>query len=728
MLPLVRPEPRYPPPSSPVMQPEEQGKQTRSSSWIDFLVSCSNILILPHVTDQGNRFFFSNIFRESPQFASYFARGQFYKVCSSHSTDSKYHPLQRFQNSVRKFDVADILAGQINAHGNAAFYSAVAGEITAGGLSINHRPDLQRLDEITTLHASGEYLYSQICQTSGKEVAQLARERYLRGFSRVINAADHADWQALRSELLEGRHLGAQEGIPFTDDSMLFAISYKGSSVQITRRMYLLNEDGTRDEEEGLLLQESKKMTSDIVTDFRWSQIVRLCMTMAAEAGRSKVRIWLDRLVMMETPMDERERIYKILDWENFGLYAYVVCPVVRVYDTSEVEFGTDFWRKLETVMGIAACGLIVDSYMLRQYDKAIYYGPSQCSRHLNGVAVIGGGGVYIRGVTLAVATAVLTDAVSVAQANEDIRTVASIGGWKAWALRTIAEGAYSANHPFMMLKEEPFEVNLFNFKIIAFWESLITESSLLTGNSYMDISRLKSKQYHTSSRWDGVIEWIGRVRGSCVVRERESILSFLGDRVKVDLYAATTGHVASMLSLTSSGGHKRTIVVELARYSSPQIGYVTAIADATGLWGGSVLPRWLRFMPNSDVDQKAAINDDEGLIFTYYGMAMRLSVPWYWYLAIAVFGLAATILIIRSSIIAGVVVFLLFDCVLWYISLPFWASLLSWRRALWPWLDKEGVGEALFDNLLMHGLYDAGIKTIYRKLERRQYDQLIWY
>eukprot|EP00177_Eucheuma_denticulatum_P001256 GFKZ01002288.1.p1 GENE.GFKZ01002288.1~~GFKZ01002288.1.p1 ORF type:complete len:709 (+),score=77.91 GFKZ01002288.1:288-2414(+) len=708
------------------MNPDKPHAAPKSRTAMDILVSFLNFWFRKKYDIHKSNFAFANIYKDAYQFASHIAGGQFFKIYGRFSNRYKYHPLQQYENTVRKFDAVDVLANQMGASGTSAFYQALCSEVATAPIPFNHAPDLQRLDGIATLHTSGMYLYNQLAKIRGVQVAQLARDRYMRGFSRVINVMDHADWHAFRFELLAGKHVGAMPGAIDPDDAMLFALSYKSSDVKITRRMYFINDDGTNDDEEGSLLQESKQITSDFVSDFRWSQIVRSCMTIAAAKGQTRVRIWLDRLVMMETPKEERKRIYEVVNWEDFGLFAYMVCPVLRVYDRSEVEFGTDFWRKLETVMGVAGSGLVVDDYMLRQYDKSIYYGPELYKRHVNGLAVIGGGGVYVRGATLAIATAVLTDALTVAAVNEDIRTVESIAGWKAWALRTIAEGAYSGNHAFMMLKEKPFEITLRHFQTIALWESMVTRSALLTGNSYMDMSVLRSSQYRMSSLWDGVLEWVGMVHGSCRIQEREDIMRFLTENVQVDMFATATGHVASMLSLNASHGlYKRTLVVDLARYSTAENGQVTAVAEATGLWHGSVLPMWLYFDPNPDEDQDVRIEDGEGLVFTYKAMAVGHKWTKFFTAGFVLLGVLVIVLGGTQSalfLVLGLVALIVLLLVGLYIAYR-WPY--AWQ---WPWVDTTGVGEGLFNNLLMHGLYDSGIKSYYRKLVDRQYDQLRWF
>lgn len=96
-------------------------------------------------------------------------------------------------------------------------------------------------------------------------------------------------------------------------------------------------------------------------------------MELAKCHGVKYVRVWIDRLISMGLSRKERKEKNNI-DWTDYGLFAYTVCPVIRLYEEREAEYGTNFWRKLETVMGIAGRGLVADDYMLSSHDYDILW------------------------------------------------------------------------------------------------------------------------------------------------------------------------------------------------------------------------------------------------------------------------------------------------------------------------------------------------------------------
>lgn len=609
---------------------------------------------------------------------------------------------------MRNFNPVDSFAAEIHNHGNLSFYRVVCGLGQLTGQA-TFPPDLTKLNDIATVRTSAAYLYREMLPSKGPEAAEVAHNCYMRGYSRIVNAPDHNDWERLRSELRLGMHLGSVPPDGPEEGVTIIAISYKGKEVKITRRMRLLNEDGSPADDEGILAQTEIQMTQDFVDDFRWSQLVRSCMAVAKQEGTNKVRIWVDRLVMMGLDKDERKRIYSIIGWEAFGLFAYAVCPVIRLYDAQEKYYGSDFWRKLETVLGVAGKGLVLDDYMLRKYDDTIFFGPKIYSRLQNGLSKIGGGGIYIRSVTLALATALLTDGLSVSAANEDLRTRKSAVAWKAWALRTIAEGAYSTQHSSMMREEAPFKVGHRQFMIISFWESMVSRCPSLIGNSYLDMSYQRSMQWRKSSCWDGIVEWVGMLHGSCEIEERPAIMNFLKQQTSMSLWASTTGHVASILTLSSPGLlDRRTLVVDLSRFSTSSRGHVTAVAEATGIWREKVLPFYLRHHPSADKDQMAEVTD-QGVVYTY--KAMKIEYSW-----------MPTVRIV--SLIVFNLILIVFTFGIWLVVALI--QLLYYLKP-WPWVDLCDVGEAVFDNLLLHALYGAGIKKQYRKLRDVPYDQIGW-
>lgn len=690
---------------------------------IDILIKLMNFWVLLFVPKKRANLRYANIFRDAFDLAQQIETGQLFKVYGRITSRYNYHPLQRFENLLRCFDVVTHLATQMEQAGNFYFYQNVCQTHNAGA-DFNYKADLTKIDDINGLSSSGRCLHDQLYPWKGAKAAEEARKCYMRGFSRKVKAQDYNDWEALRNELRSGIHVGNKDwqNIGEENNVLLFAISYKAKEVKISRKMQILNDDGTPAEDTGVLYQEEQQLTMDFLDDFRWSQVVRSCMTYAQGRGIGAVRIWIDRLVMMGYSSDERKEIYDAVRWEDFGLFAYMVCPVVRVYDREEINFGTDFWRKLEAVMGVAGRGLVVDDYMLRKFDS-IYYGESMYTRLPNGLSVIGGGGVHIRAVTLAVATAVLTDGVSVAAANEDKRTKRDIEGWKAWALRTIAKGAYSSQHALIMMPENPFKISLRDFKVIVFWESMVSTSPYLTGKSYMDMSFKRSMEWRKNGYWDGVIEWVGMMHGGCDISERAQIMAFLTARMRVELYAATTGHVASILTLNSLDGvHKRTLVVDLARYSTAVIGHVTAVAEATGLWGKNLLPWYLRFRKDPDNNQTAEITFEGKVCFAYE----RMTIEFMWHELLRGLLVASIIVGVPIPVLAYAPVTIPLFIVVW-VLIALCLYLQFWLSFKWPWRDFTDVGEALFDNLLMHGLYKAGIKTQYRKLKSVEYDQLGW-
>lgn len=684
----------------------------------DIVIKLMNLWMFSFQPRKISNFRWANSVRDAFFFLGEFAGGQFTKIYGRISTKHKYHKLQRYHNAIRQFDVTDGLGAQMMNSGNQAFYQTVAGQADFSGFRYLEA-DLTRLSDISTATTSGKYVYNEMCARKGPKAALAARNSYVRGFSRVVNASDFSDWTRLREELRSSQHLGAGAEDPIGDNVTLVAVSYKGKEVKITRRMHLLDEEtGEPVEGEGIMQQEKIEMTSDFVDDFRWSQLVRSCVAIAHRKGTDRVRLWIDRLVMMGFSDEEKKRIYGLVNWEDFGLFAYAVCPVVRLYDAQEPYYSTDFWRKLETVMGVAGKGLILDDYMLRKYDRTIFFGPAIYERLDNGLSLLGGGGIYIRSVTLALATAVLTDGVTVSAANEDIRTKRATVAWKAWALRTIAEGAYSKQHSSMLTQEDAFTVGYRQFMNIAFWESMVSRCPALTGNSYLDMSFQRSMEWRKSACWDGILEWIGMLGDSCKIHDRPEITQFLTQQAEMKLYVSTTGHVASLITLSSSDiRDKRTIVVDLARYSTARHGHVTAVGEATGLFRGPLLPWYLRFDPDPDNDQKVSVTSD-GLEYDYEQMKVEFS--WMPIMRKILLVVVHLVLLVVMFINKALIIIVL---MLWFIT----AMLYFCYCRPWPWVDQCDVGEAVFDNLLLHGLYDAGIKKQYRKLKIAPYDQIGW-
>ncbi|KAI0560948.1 hypothetical protein FGB62_96g112 [Gracilaria domingensis] len=699
-------------------------------SIVDVLVKLMNAIFFLRHRQHRNliNFRWANSFRDAFEFAKEFAGGQYTVVYGRITSRYKYHAQQRFQNAIRKFDVANQLRDQLEETGNLSFYKALLGQSNLSGRP-DFKTDLTRIADLDTTTTSGDYVYRDVLSRKGQKAAMVARQYYIRGFSRVVDAMDDLDWNNFRSEFRHHRHLGADVEESPGDKVLLIAVSYKGESVEVTRRMKFINEDGTSKEgEEGALAQFEIDMTSKFVDDFRWSQLIRTCKEIVKKKGTHRIRLWIDKFMMMGRSKEEIRSVYEIVNWTDIGLFAYAVCPVVRLYDKGEPLYGTDFWRKLEAVLGVAGRGIVVDDYMLRKYDNTIFFESSMYERLGHGISRIGGTGIYIRSATLALATAILTDGITVTAANEDIRTVRSITGWKAWALRTIAEGAYSRDHPPMMMEEEKFVISHQEFMVISFWESMVSQCPMLTGKNYLDMSLQRSSTYGKRSNWDGVTEWVGMFSGSCEIKDRMTISRFLNENMSLSTWASTTGHVTSILTLRSPDlKHKRSLVVDLARFSTIQNGHVVAVAEATGLWTKQILPLHLRHVPDPDRDQTAEITD-EGLKFEHEPMQYE-----FWFMRycrvmtiilLLLIGFLAVVLGPRTGGLGtflGVVIFLFFGILASWILYKIWA-----RCYPWPWLDQCDVGEALFDNLLLHSLYDSGVKRQYRRL-RGEFREIGW-
>lgn len=701
------------------------------SGAVDILIKLLNFHLFLARPRKICNFRWANSLRDAIELAALFADGQFTQVYGRITSRYNRHSQQRWENLVRKFDLTDTLSARMQHFGNRAFYEAVAKRTSDQSHFYSHKVDLTRIQDISTATTSADYLYEEISRLEDPRRAAIARKLYLAGYSRPIDVFDFGDWNSFRTELQNGKHCGLGiEDIP-GKDVMLIAISYKGKEVKITRRMCLVNCDGEpkSEEDEWFDVKANYTLTTDFVDDFRWSQIVRSCRSLARNEGATTVRLWIDRLMSIGLSKDEQKEKKDLkLKWEEYALLPYAICPVVRVYDRQDIYYGTDFWRKLETVMGVAGRGVVVDDYMLRKYDRTIFFGPSLYSRLDNGISCIGGGGIYLRSVTLAQATAVMTDGLSVKQANEDIRTKLAAPAWKAWALRTIAEGAYSKDHSSMMKQQkDKFTVGYEEFATIAFWESLVSQTDDLKGNSYLDMSMQRSKDRPQRATWDGVLEWIGMMAESCEIKERSKIMDFLDKNVEMKMWTTTSSHVATKLLLHSTNSaERREIVVDLARFSTAQDGYVTAVAEATGLWGECILPPYLRFKPNPDEDQTAEVTED-GVDYTYKEMKVEfvwmpilrmIAIGLFFLLSIVFFAIAGSSeipFLTALLVIPGLVIWVVLAISAVKVFLP------------WPWIDECDVGEALFDNLVLDSLYGSGVKGQYRRLKETRYSEIRW-
>ena len=691
---------------------------------LDVIVKIFNFFLLLCTPRQLARRRYANLHREAKELASNLMKTQFFAIYYRFSTKHKYHPLQRFQFMPRKFDLsADLAKRMENENGTQAFYEAVCPK-EVPPITVNFSPDFTTIDELSSVHKSAEYLYENLSKNRGKEIAGLAKDLYVRGYSRRIRVSDPADWDKFRAELTDDIHVAAESNLVYPEEESnvsLIALSYKSHELIRDRAFSTEGENG---DPVRFTLQEKTIMTDIYFEDFRWSQVIRTATEIAREENSDYVRIWIDRFVMMgrDEPFKNFIRKEKV-QWEDYGLWAYAVCPVVRLYQEREDHYLTEFWRKLELVMAVAGKGIFLDDYMLERFDNSIYYGKSLYTRYYNGICKIGGKGKYIRSVTLAIATAVLTDGVSVAGLNEHKNTRRGIIGWKAWALRTLAEGAYSSDHAVLLQVEEAFTVGLSQFCIIAFWESISTQNRHLEGDSYLDMSLQQSTEYRKNERWHGICEWIGMVRGACEIKQNEEITRYLNEFADVRLYTNITQQVAGLLTLRSKDNkYRRGLAVNLSRFSRVQGGQVIAVAEATGLNNGkSWLPWYLVHVRDPETDQTAGVDRNGVLWFKHKPIRVfyRWTMAFFW-IMLAIYDVMWLVLAAANRLMTGIFIGI------WLLHTLFLLILVA-RCLSWPWKDIDMIGEGLFDNVLMHGIYRAGIKKRYKKFEVEPYNSIGW-
>lgn len=570
--------------------------------------------------DKKYGFQYADFKKENANAESLFPLDTEYRVYEKPLVEGKFHPLQRFYSARRRFDVSDELADIMRLQGPSTFYEKVCGYFAPDNST---NSDLTTIRSLNTITKSADRVFIDISNIKGDSTAGIAKQAYMRGFSRPITVESREDWEQFRKELRESTSTGtilcSNGQLRLSDDEVLpIAVSYKGTTAKISRRFS--HEDPENDETRSdEIVKESVTLSKDFVDDFRWDQIRRTCIQIAGQENYSHISTWIDRLAMWGVGKEQRKRIYSEVSWEDFGLMPYAVCPVVRVYDNTESEFGTDFWRKLETVLGIAGRGLYVDDYLLRYYDDSIYYDLNiyHSIAKGNGICRLGGTGKYLRSISLALATSIFTESISVYGRNEDDRTVQAFIKWKSWALRTISEGAYKADLPLLMTEQPKIDIDLEKFKLIAFWESYVSNSKFLEGENYADITTYRSKEHRSSSKWDGISEWIGMVRGSYDIdkSEKDKIYQFLNSNVQIEVWSSSSRHVAALLYLTYDESEnikkcKRTITVALTRFSTEKEGQVIHVAESTGIWEKekNVLPGGYFFRPNPEQDQKVSI------------------------------------------------------------------------------------------------------------------------
>lgn len=680
-----------------------------------------------------------------------------------------YHQLQRWQNECASFTISEDVSSMMRDQkcSTKPFYKVVCGrEFNKNGGTFEE--DLTTLSSLRTIAASSKYLYDTLrmsgrLKSVGEDILSFAVDCYRKGYSRAVNVFDDSDWVKLRAELQNRQDF--KQTLPNQDENdasvLLVALSYKGRTMRTERHF----ETPTHEEKK---MTEKVTMT-DAFSDFRWSQIVCACKRLAMKRNVSKVKIWIDQLIKMNMSEEERQQYDDLrfntrqLKWPDYGLMAYAVCPVVRCYEENEAEFQTNFWRKIEAVMGIAGEGLIVDDYMTLHYEDDFFsYDHTMYSSLGGGIGMIGGNGKYFRAVTLALATGILSDSISPSLPNEDKQNHSSLPNWKAWALRTIAEGAYSKSHSAMLREEEPFHMNLENFRTIAFWEYFVSTCTQLQGGGYINLNHERSDPYskQLAKKWDHVSPWVGNCESAYVLdtEERRQVVKYISERVDINSYVATSGHVASLIHLLDRDTRpdrkdqlsdfsevKHSIVVKLSRFSTSRNGQVIATSDATGIWKRrlgqyrKILPWWYVANPRPDIDQELVIQPDliektgvwkKSIYYKYNDMKLSLLFPsWAKIPLMYIGGLILIVTIIRPYFendfhettmnnLRGFGIFIL--------SAVFILSVVL-RFLNWPWKDMEYVGEGIYDNLKLHGLLDSQIKRVYRKLESVPYDDIEW-
>lgn len=397
-----------------------------------------------------------------------------------------------------------------------------------------------------------------------------------------------------------------------------------------------------------------------------------------------------------------------------------------------EFEYGTEFWRKIDTVMAIAGRGLYADDYLLLFFDQTIFYGRSMYKRCPWGISKIGGDGKFLRWVTLALATAILTDGITVKSYNEDHRTKWDISQWKAWALRTLGERAYSSEHFSMLRKEKPYTIGLEQFRTIVYWESFVTCSKHLTGESYLELSLQRSQNCRMEAGWYGVIECICMIPNAVRKFERGEIMTFLKylNRMKIllsnsfwqldhmrwfcggtarilspytfqhiSVWTATSGHSAAIFTLSDdlptqkrsliNQKLKRTLVVNLARFSTLERGHAIAVTEATGLWGKRRLPWYLKFDKNPEHSQFLEF-DDNCLQYIYELLPIRPIISKNIMLIVPIIIVGISFLsVIAQPILAPVLLFVFYRLIV---------RLRPDAPSRWRWRDEKGVGEAIFN------------------------------
>lgn len=652
----------------------------------------------------------ADIVTDSSWRATDFLKNQMFRVYLRFSAKYKFHPQQMLLNAYRNMDPVESLAARMAALGTGEYYKALT-PFTGSAVAANFAADL-------SMHRDSENLagvmntFTSLAAATSEENGSLATQLMWSGLSREIEVEDDGDWESFRQQLRQMSPDSKMDPKSDLQSILPLAVSYRGkeetfiTKVSISKRGAGASEDVTEEAE----ITEKVTRTMDFLDDRRWDQVKRGARVYAELKKYKKCCLWVDRLVMLGRDKDERARIYSTLNWSEFGVYPYVVMPSIRLYDPIEVEFGTDFWRKVESTLAVAGKGLICDDYMIRKYDGAIYYDGSIYKRMGNGMMMLGGSSTYLRSTILALATMIMTDGVTISKSNEDKRTISSIVYWKSWAIRCLSKEAF-AHAPAVPVPNDPPTVDLSVFRFLTAWEFALCRCVELTGSSYLDMSYQRAMSWRKSSSWSGISEWIGMVSEAYKMDKdnEQLVLSYLAQGVKIKMFAAPSGHTVARLTLKNGiEAPMKSLVVETSRFSTIHEGHVLAVADATGLGANRIMPWYLRQVPNPDGDQKVEITNGE-VVYSYKNMRLEFVFNiWFKWIGIVI----------------GHCLMLFFSFGLWIFIVALYVAYKIWK---WPWADFNDVGEALFDNVLLDSLYGSGIKSIYRRVRTTGYRDIAW-
>lgn len=358
-------------------------------------------------------------------------------------------------------------------NGNAEYYRALS--------SLNPEAHCENITADLSTHEQSESLgdmiraVSELAAVTSDDYAQLAADSVTQGLTREVLVDDFADWQLLREQIRSisldlklNRDLESREVLPI-------AVSYKAKEETFIQRVTLLRHNETMDEEmrEEVEIMQRPIRSSEFLNDRRWYQLQRASQEYARSKGYRKVCFWIDRIMKIGVSKKMVSERQNKLNLDEYGLYPYMLMATVRMYDPSETEFGTSFWRKVEAVLTISGKGLICDDYMMRKYDKTIYYDHTLYRRLRNGIIMIGGKTMFIRSTILALETMIIVDGVAITKANEHPKTIESMVQWKSWAMKCIVQEAF-ARRPAVPISNVPLLVDEEAFKFSSSWEYML--------------------------------------------------------------------------------------------------------------------------------------------------------------------------------------------------------------------------------------------------------------